>query len=69
MQLLLAFIGGLLFRYIFEIIELGMNHLSNKQTLSTSYIQKEIDNLNPQDEIKEPCIGFHYEEPVQYEED
>ena len=62
------FIFGMLFNYIFQLLELGMSNLANRQSLTASYIQKEINEINPQCEEKQPCIGFNYQEADQVEE-
>lgn len=58
-----CYIVGILTSYILQLLDLGMNNLANKQALKTSKIQKEIDELNPQYEVKEPCIGFRVDTP------
>ena len=69
MKIIIAFVLGMLFPYVFQICDLGMNCLVNKQALNTAHVQAEIDILNPQCEVKESAIGFHYEAPEEYYED
>ena len=66
---LLVFIFGLLFRYIFEVLNLFIDSLANNSTLHASKIQKEINNLSDVEAPElESCIGFRYE-PQNEEED
>lgn len=72
--ILLVFIFGLLFNYIFQILDLTMNKMANNQALSTTKVQQEIDKLSG-GETPElmPAIGFqmpqdYYEEEYQEEE-
>jgi uncharacterized membrane-anchored protein YhcB (DUF1043 family) len=68
--LLIGLVIGLLIPYIIQLFDLEMNNLANKQALKTSKIQKEMDELNPQYEIKEPCMGFQIPEPKEeYDEE
>lgn len=55
---LLIFIGGLLFPYLTNLLDMGIQHVQNKQTLEASKIQVEIDEMNKGDEILEPVVGF-----------
>ena len=67
---LLVFIFGLLFRYIFEVLNLFIDSLANNSTLHASKIQKEINSLGDMETQElQPAIGFRYEKPEEDYED
>ena len=71
-MLIIAFICGILVTYLFQLLDLGMNCLSNKQVLASAYTQHEIDSMNPQNgeaEELRSCIGFHCDSPEDEEFD
>lgn len=72
---LLIFIAGMLFPYVYQVLDLLIQDLVNKQTLRATKIQKEINEINAeQQEVAElqPAIGFQYypaaEQYDEYEE-
>lgn len=46
LKYLLVFILGLLFQYLFNLFDLFIQDLTNKQTLKASQIQSEINKLS-----------------------
>ena len=68
---LLVFIFGLLFRYIFEVLNLFIDSLANNSTLHASKIQKEINSLSDMETQElQPAIGFRYEpQEEEYDEE
>lgn len=59
MVYIVFFIGGVLFSYVFQILDMSMSYLSNKQILRTSKIQAEVDSLSHSNNIEQtPAIGF-----------
>lgn len=66
LKYLLIFIVGMLFQYVFNLLDLFMQDLQNKQTLKATKIQVEINQLSEATQELEPVIGFQI--PNQTEE-
>ena len=58
MVYIVFFIGGVLFSYVFQMLDLSMSYLSNKQVLHSSKIQAEVDSLSQSNNEQSPAIGF-----------
>lgn len=66
LRYLLIFIVGMLFQYVFNLLDLFMQDLQNKQTLKATKIQAEINQLSEVTQELELVIGFQI--PNQTEE-
>ena len=68
---LVCFIFGMLFTYIFQSLDLISNHFSNKQSLSVSKMNAEIERLNDGEGKEEfqPSIGFQYQPEMEYDDE
>jgi len=61
----------MLFTYIFQSLDLISNHFSNKQSLSVSKMNAEIERLNDGEGKEEfqPSIGFQYQPEMEYDDE
>lgn len=58
LKYLLVFILGLLYQYVYSVLDLIIQDLTNKQTLKATKIQAEINQLSQELQELQPAIGF-----------
>ena len=70
-NLIIGFVAGIFIPYIISILDIILQYIGNKQSLSATKVQIKINELSQQYEEQQPCIGFHVqdEEDMIYEED
>ena len=67
---LLVFVGGyLVINYFPQLLDLGIQHLINLQTVRVNEMQKKLDKEEEGKEDLQPSIGFQYQPEMEYDDE